>query len=93
MRALLQRRTWFWFLGFFLVANVYLLPGNPQSPRILDLLSVVLSLSLVVTIVGRGTRVHEDTRKFYFTLIDFRGATGHFADPEDSENDRDEVSS
>ena len=33
-------------------------------------------------IVGRGTRVHEDTRKFYFTLIDFRGATGHFADPE-----------
>ena len=26
-------------------------------------------------IVGRGTRVHEDTKKFYFTLIDFRGAT------------------
>ena len=33
-------------------------------------------------IVGRGTRVHEDTRKFYFTLIDFRGATSHFADPD-----------
>jgi type I restriction enzyme R subunit len=33
-------------------------------------------------IVGRGTRVHEDTKKFYFTLIDFRGATAHFADPE-----------
>lgn len=32
-------------------------------------------------IVGRGTRVHEDTRKFYFTLMDFRGATNHFADP------------
>jgi type I restriction enzyme R subunit len=32
-------------------------------------------------IVGRGTRVHEDTKKFYFTLIDFRGATNHFADP------------
>jgi type I site-specific restriction endonuclease len=31
-------------------------------------------------IVGRGTRVHEDTKKFYFTLIDFRGATSHFAD-------------
>jgi type I restriction enzyme R subunit len=26
--------------------------------------------------------VHEDTRKFYFTLIDFRGATSHFADPD-----------
>ena len=32
-------------------------------------------------IVGRGTRVHEDTSKLYFTLIDFRGATSHFADP------------
>jgi type I restriction enzyme R subunit len=33
-------------------------------------------------IVGRGTRIHEDTKKFYFTLIDFRGATNHFADPD-----------
>lgn len=32
-------------------------------------------------IVGRGTRVHEDSQKFYFTLMDFRGATDHFADP------------
>jgi type I restriction enzyme, R subunit len=32
-------------------------------------------------IVGRGTRVHEDTKKFYFTLTDFRRATNHFADP------------
>lgn len=33
-------------------------------------------------IVGRGTRVHEDTKKYYFTLIDFRRATNHFADPD-----------
>jgi type I restriction enzyme R subunit len=33
-------------------------------------------------ILGRGTRVHEDTHKYYFTLIDFRGATRHFADPD-----------
>jgi type I restriction enzyme R subunit len=33
-------------------------------------------------IAGRGTRAHEDTKKFYFTLMDFRGATNHFADPE-----------
>jgi type I restriction enzyme R subunit len=32
--------------------------------------------------LGRGTRVHEDTHKFYFTLIDFRGATNHFAEPD-----------
>jgi type I restriction enzyme R subunit len=33
-------------------------------------------------IVGRGTRVHEDTKKYYFTLVDFRKATNHFADPD-----------
>jgi type I restriction enzyme R subunit len=33
-------------------------------------------------IVGRGTRVHEDTQKLYFTVMDFRGSTSHFADPE-----------
>jgi type I restriction enzyme R subunit len=33
-------------------------------------------------IMGRGTRVHEDTRKFFFTLMDFRGASSHFADPD-----------
>src|ERR1019366_8156597 len=33
-------------------------------------------------IVGRGTRVHEDTKKYYFTVMDFRGATSHFADPD-----------
>ncbi len=33
-------------------------------------------------IVGRGTRIHEDSGKLYFTLIDFRGASQHFADPE-----------
>ena len=33
-------------------------------------------------IVGRGTRVHEETKKYYFTLIDFRKATNHFADPD-----------
>ena len=26
--------------------------------------------------------MHEDTRKFYFTLMDLRGATRHFADPD-----------
>jgi len=33
-------------------------------------------------ILGRGTRVHEDTKKYYFTLIDFRKVTNHFADAE-----------
>ena len=37
----------------------------------------VESMTEFKQIVGRGTRVHEDTHKFYFTLMDFRGATSH----------------
>lgn len=32
-------------------------------------------------IVGRGTRIHEDTGKLWFTIIDFKKATELFADP------------
>jgi type I restriction enzyme R subunit len=51
-----------------------------QTCRLIVLDRVIGSMTEFKQIVGRGTRVHEDTRKFYFTLIDFRGATGHFAD-------------
>ena len=53
-----------------------------QTCRLIALDREVGSMSEFKQIVGRGTRVHEDTRKFYFTLIDFRGATSHFADPD-----------
>jgi type I restriction enzyme R subunit len=53
-----------------------------QTCRLIVLDREVSSMTEFKQIVGRGTRVHEDTRKFYFTLIDFRGATSHFADPE-----------
>ena len=53
-----------------------------QTCRLIVLDRAVGSMTEFKQIVGRGTRVHEDTRKFYFTLIDFRGATSHFADPE-----------
>ncbi len=33
-------------------------------------------------IVGRGTRIHEDTGKLWFTIMDFKKATEKFADPE-----------
>ena len=54
--------------------------AEPAGLIVLD--RAVGSMTEFKQIVGRGTRVHEDTRKYYFTLIDFRGATGHFADPE-----------
>ena len=53
-----------------------------QTCRLIVLDRQVGSMTEFKQIVGRGTRVHEDTGKLYFTLIDFRGATGHFADPE-----------
>ena len=53
-----------------------------QTCRLIVLDRAVGSMTEFKQIVGRGTRVHEDTRKFYFTLMDFRRATSHFADPD-----------
>ena len=53
-----------------------------QTCRLIALDREVGSMTEFKQIVGRGTRVHEDTRKLYFTLMDFRGATSHFADPD-----------
>ena len=33
-------------------------------------------------IIGRGTRIHEDAGKFWFTIMDFKRATELFADPD-----------
>lgn len=55
---------------------------DAQTCRLIVLDREVNSMTEFKQIVGRGTRVHEDTNKLYFTLIDFRGATSHFADPD-----------
>ena len=55
---------------------------DAQTCRLIVLDREVNSMTEFKQIVGRGTRVHEDTNKLYFTLIDFRGATNHFADPD-----------
>lgn len=55
---------------------------DAQTCRLIVLDRAVGSMTEFKQIVGRGTRVHEDTKKFYFTLIDFRGASSHFADPD-----------
>ncbi|MEA2561608.1 MAG: type restriction enzyme subunit [Acidobacteriota bacterium] len=33
-------------------------------------------------IIGRGTRINEDYGKLFFTIMDFKRATAHFADPD-----------
>ena len=55
---------------------------DAQTCRLIVLDREVGSMTEFKQIVGRGTQVHEDTRKYYFTLVDFRKATHHFADPE-----------
>ena len=55
---------------------------DAQTCRLIVLDREIGSMTEFKQIVGRGTRVHEDTKKYYFTLIDFRKATHHFADPE-----------
>jgi type I restriction enzyme, R subunit len=55
---------------------------DAQTCRVIVLDRAVGSLTEFKQIMGRGTRIHEDTKKFYFTLIDFRGASNHFADPD-----------
>ena len=55
---------------------------DAQTCRLIVLDREVGSMTEFKQIVGRGTRVHEDTQKYYFTLVDFRKATNHFADPD-----------
>src|SRR6056297_295242 len=55
---------------------------DAQTCRLIALDREIGSMTEFKQIVGRGTRVHADTGKYYFTLMDFRGATNHFADPD-----------
>lgn len=49
------------------------------------------SLSEFKQIVGRGTRIDEEYDKRFFTIMDFRNATSHFADPDfDGEPEQEE---
>jgi type I restriction enzyme R subunit len=55
---------------------------DAQTCRLIVLDRSVGSMTEFKQIVGRGTRVNEEAKKFYFTLMDFRGASDHFADPD-----------
>lgn len=55
---------------------------DAQTCRLIVLDREVGSMTEFKQILGRGTRVHDETHKYYFTLMDFRGATNHFADPD-----------
>jgi type I restriction enzyme, R subunit len=55
---------------------------DAQTCRLIVLDRGVGSMTEFKQIIGRGTRIYEDKKKYYFTIMDFRGATNLFAEPE-----------
>lgn len=53
---------------------------DAQTCRLIVIDRPVGSMTEFKQILGRGTRLYEDLKKFYFTLVDFRQASAHFAD-------------
>jgi type I restriction enzyme R subunit len=53
-----------------------------QTCRLIVLDALIGSMTEFKQIIGRGTRINEDYLKFHFSIIDFRGATDLFADPD-----------
>ena len=54
---------------------------DAQTCKLIVLDAPINSMSEFKQIIGRGTRVNEQYQKYYFTIMDFRGATRLFADP------------
>ena len=55
---------------------------DAQTCKLIVLDSNINSKTEFKQIIGRGTRINEEYDKRYFTIMDFRNATDHFADPD-----------
>ncbi len=55
---------------------------DAQTCRLIVLDRFIGSMTEFKQIIGLGTRINEDYGKLYFTIMDFRQATSHFADPD-----------
>jgi type I restriction enzyme R subunit len=55
---------------------------DAQTCKFIILDSNIGSKTEFKQIIGRGTRLNEEYGKKYFTIMDFRNATNHFADPD-----------
>lgn len=55
---------------------------DAQTCKVIVLDSNINSMTEFKQIIGRGTRIKEEYGKQYFTIMDFKGATRHFADPD-----------
>lgn len=55
---------------------------NARTCKVVVLDQRIASMIEFKQIVGRGTRIHEEAGKLWFTILDFKKATELFADPE-----------
>jgi type I restriction enzyme, R subunit len=55
---------------------------DAKTCKLIVLDQTINSMTEFKQIVGRGTRIREDYKKLYFTIMDFKGATRLFLDPE-----------
>jgi len=55
---------------------------DAQTCKLIVLDSNIGSPTEFKQIIGRGTRINEEFGKTYFTIMDFRNVTDHFADPD-----------
>src|SRR5699024_3901217 len=55
---------------------------DAQTCKLIVLDSNIGSRTEFKQIIGRGTRINEEYGKTYFTIMDFRNVTNHFADRE-----------
>ncbi|MCP5426033.1 MAG: DEAD/DEAH box helicase family protein [Gammaproteobacteria bacterium] len=55
---------------------------DAKTCKLIVLDQSINSMTEFKQIIGRGTRLREDYHKLYFTIMDFKGATRLFADPD-----------
>lgn len=55
---------------------------DAKTCKLIALDQNINSMTEFKQIIGRGTRLREDYQKLYFTIMDFKGATRLFADPD-----------
>ncbi len=55
---------------------------DSKTTKLIVIDSNINSMTEFKQIIGRGTRLYPDMDKKYFTIMDFRGVSRHFADPD-----------
>ena len=55
---------------------------DAKTCKLIVLDKTIKSMTMFKQIIGRGTRIEEDHKKFFFTIMDFKKATALFKDPE-----------